>query len=42
VSDPLQPEPVTVTFVPVGPVLGVNDSIGLFTVNGMEIDPCCT
>jgi hypothetical protein len=42
VSDELQPDPVTVTVVPVGPVLGVNDSIGLFTVKEMEIDPCCT
>jgi hypothetical protein len=40
VSDPLHPEPFTITDVPVGPRLGENDSIGLFTVKGTDIDPC--
>jgi hypothetical protein len=42
VSDVLQPEPITVTNVPVGATLGENISIWLFTMKGTEIDPCCT
>jgi hypothetical protein len=42
VSDVLQPVPVTLTLVPVGPKLGVSVNIGFVTVNGTEIDPCTT
>lgn len=34
--------PVTVTVVPMGPAAGESVIVGLFTVNVVESDPCCT
>ena len=42
VSDILHPDPVTVTGVPVGPMLGVNVIVATETVKVREIGPCCT
>ena len=42
VSEAIQPNPVTVTVVPVGPELGVSVNIGLVTVSVAETDPCWT
>jgi hypothetical protein len=42
VSPELKPDPVTVTDVPVGPLLGESETVGTVTMNAAETDPWMT